>query len=182
MKRVIPASITMIAYALSLLGVGWLTFFVAFPGSNAFTALIIPAVGAILMTVCAVLALRIGSNRTLGMIGIHAGLIIPLVIALGAGMRLRGSLEKSLAFNKQVRTEAVAVSPITRETREQLRPMGYQSVGIGSITALSLFAFVSLVSLRPKPEKHEAEENPGPAEEREKGRPSLERADPEDVA
>ncbi|HBS28874.1 MAG TPA: hypothetical protein DEB06_05365 [Phycisphaerales bacterium] len=175
MQRVVPAAVTMIAYALTLLAIGTITYLVALPGSGALTALLIPALGGAAMTVCAVLALRIGSNRTLGMVGIHAGLALPLVLALGSGLRLRASMEKAQVFNDQVRSAPVAVSAVTRDTRDEPRPLGYQAVGIGAIASVSVFAFIALVCLRPRPGPKATEPDasgPAPEENNEGRRPS----------
>jgi len=95
------------AILLSLYGValfigGLATYLVSPPGANAFTALLIPTIGAVLAIACAVMSLMIGANRLLGMLGIHLGLVLPLVMALGAGARLGGSLGGAQEFNDQL--------------------------------------------------------------------------------
>jgi hypothetical protein len=78
----------MLVYAVCLLISGYVTMSVAPPGSKPATAFIIPAVAAGLSIAAAVLALMIKSNRKLGMIGIHVGLLLPLVFAVGFFMRI----------------------------------------------------------------------------------------------
>jgi len=81
------AAILMILYALGLAFAGFTAFGLAPEGANAITALAVPAVAGGLMVVCAVLSLRIKSNYKQGMIGIHIGLVLPLLYALAFGMR-----------------------------------------------------------------------------------------------
>jgi len=148
MKTVIPAVSVMIAYALAVTFIGGLTWFLSSPGANAITALIVSGAAGILMTVCAVLALRVQSNRRMGLVGLYGALIIPIVIAGGAGMRLRPSLEKAQAFNNAVREGEVKLTLQSLENDLVPHPVAYQSVGLGAITALSLFAFVAMLATR----------------------------------
>lgn len=145
-------AIVMIAYALAMLGVGYLTYSVAPPGSNAWTALLVPGIGAAAVTACVIMGLRIDGDRRLGMIGIHAGLALPLLMSIGSFARLPGSLQKNRDYYehsllKTSEGETTGVGTVTGKTH----PTGYQAVGIGSIGTLSLFAFVSVLLLRPKP-------------------------------
>lgn len=155
-----PAAVTMFFYGLAVLFVGGLTYFVAPPGANAVTALIISIVAALAMTTCAVMSLMIDSKRVLGMIGIHLGLLLPLLVAAGPIMRLRPSLDKAHAFNAAVAEPGgLIVSAETIADKGKPQPVGYQTVGLGAIGALSVFAFVTLLVQRPrvpKPEKKEA--------------------------
>lgn len=93
---------TMIVYAICLLISGIVTMMVAPPGANAATALIIPAVAAGLMIAAAVLSLMIKKNRKLGMIGIHVGLVLPLVFTAGSLSRLSASMSNTSDFNNQL--------------------------------------------------------------------------------
>lgn len=65
--------------------------FAAFALSNferkAITALIVGGVAGVLMIICAAMANNLLRNRTVGMIGIHAGLVLPAVFALLFGWR-----------------------------------------------------------------------------------------------
>lgn len=92
----------MVAYAGALAGIGYATYAVSPPGANAVTALIAPGAGAVLMLLCAGLSLSISSNRKLGMIGIHVGLLIPLLMASGPLMRIGGSFSNADTFNNQL--------------------------------------------------------------------------------
>jgi phosphotransferase system glucose/maltose/N-acetylglucosamine-specific IIC component len=142
-------ALTLFAYAAALLFVGWLTYHVAPPGSNAFTALIISGGIAALSVACGVLTLLLKKKRVLGMIGIHVGLILPLVGAIGPAMRLSGSLENTARFNDELRANNEVT--VTTKTGENVwRNTAYQTVGIGSSAAVSAFAFVALLAHRPK--------------------------------
>jgi hypothetical protein len=149
------AAIIMVLYAAALLAVGYLTYSLAPPGANAKTALYISAGIAALMVLCAIAALTIKANRTVGMIGIHVGLVLPLLAAAGPIMRLPGSLENANRFNEQVAAGGVMVQPLTDENRDLPHPVAYQAVALGSTAALSLFAFGAILSHRPKPPKND---------------------------
>jgi hypothetical protein len=145
-------ALAMSAYALAMLGIGYLTFISAPPESNAWTALLVPAIGAAAIIACVVMATRINTNRTLGMIGIHVGLVLPLVMAAGSFARLPGSLEKNRAyFQNEVLKNPDGTTASVGVVTSKVHPTGYQAVGIGSIGTLSVFAFVSVLLLRPKP-------------------------------
>jgi hypothetical protein len=145
-------ALAMSAYALAMLGIGYLTFISAPPASNAWTALLVPGIGAAAVIACVVMATRIGTNRTLGMVGIHVGLVLPLVMAAGSFARLSGSLEKNRAyFQNEVLKNPDGTTAAVGVVTSKVHPTGYQAVGIGSIGTLSLFAFVSVLLLRPKP-------------------------------
>jgi hypothetical protein len=84
------AALLMILYAIAMVALGVLAYLLAPADAKSLTALIIPSACALLMLVCAVLSWRIKSDRTLGMVGIHLGLILPLVFA-GAFFMTGGS-------------------------------------------------------------------------------------------
>lgn len=73
------AALLMILYAVVLVAMGVAAFLLAPEGANAKTALISSSGSAFLMVICAVLAMT--SNRTLVMVGVHVGLLLPLVFA-----------------------------------------------------------------------------------------------------
>ena len=91
--------IVIVTYALAMLGIGVVTMQVAPGAANAVTALIVPAVFAALMLACAALSAAVKQNRTLGMIGIHAALLLPLVCAAGSFSRLGISQAAADTFN-----------------------------------------------------------------------------------
>ncbi|MFM9959080.1 MAG: hypothetical protein ACKVZJ_13525 [Phycisphaerales bacterium] len=145
-------AIAMIAYAVALLGIGALTYLAAPPEANALTALIVPGIGAVLAIACVVLAFQIHTKRTLGMVGIHVGMVVPLVLAVGAFARLPGSLSKNAAYyDKQSIKLPTDSGPQVTLSSAKDYPTGYQAVGIGSVGVLSSFAFIVILLLRPKP-------------------------------
>lgn len=144
----VKAAITMFAYGVTILVIGYATMALRFPGAAALTAIIAPLIMAGLMFACAVASLMIGRNRRAGMIGIHVGLVLPLLFALAIGFgRLPKSLSATGEFNDLVRAQEAGV--VVREG-DKPRPTAYQSVGMVSMLAVSGFAFVALVMLRPK--------------------------------
>ncbi len=162
----------MIVYAVALSGVGYITYIVAPEGASAKTAVAITGGLALLTLVCAVLALLIKANRRLGMIGIHVGLLIPLVAIAGSAARLSGSLENAQAGNAAISALveqldsadtgtlqkkdddvwklAFPGSGVSVELTNVFQPKGYQTVGIASTALLSAFAFVAFLLHRPK--------------------------------
>src|SRR5262245_2226093 len=77
----------MFFYAGFLLACGLIAYFRAPPDAKAMTALIVPSAAAVLMVVCGAMARALARNRTVGMIGIHVGLVLPLIFAIAFGMR-----------------------------------------------------------------------------------------------
>jgi|GEM_PF-850852 len=92
------AAILMILYAVGLVFAGVIAFNLAPEGASAITALAVPAVAGAMMVICAVLSLRIKSNYRQGMVGIHAGLVFPLLFAILFGMRAVKSDAASAEF------------------------------------------------------------------------------------
>jgi len=149
------ASIVMLLYAAALVGIGFLTYSVAPPGANATTALIISSAFAGIMVFCAIASLAIRQNRTLGMVGIHVGLVMPLVVAAGSFMRFPGSLNNTQQFNEAITQGSVTISAQRDQTGAEPPPVAYQTVGIGSTAIISLFAFGAILTHRPKVPKKE---------------------------
>src|SRR5688572_27743445 len=77
----------MYAYAVFLVVCGVIAFAMAPQGSNPTTALVVSSITAAVMVICAAMAGAISRNRTVGMIGIHAGLILPAIYAALFAMR-----------------------------------------------------------------------------------------------
>lgn len=182
--KMIKFAATMFAYALAILLIGVATSVAAPSGAKTATALIVPAIIAGLAALCAVFALMIEKKRTLGMIGIHVGLIVPLLGFFGPMMRLGKSFDSTSETNASIaaieqqlqqpgdraivqRSVSGAVTGTQLEQADvavivsdaqSLRPSGYQAVGLASTAALSGFAFVALLLHRPKvPKKPESD-------------------------
>src|SRR5262245_43050855 len=73
----------MFAYAVFLVACGLIAFaWKGFDWSHAKTAVIVSAGTGLLMVICGIMAQRIATNRVVGMIGIHAGMVLPIVYAM----------------------------------------------------------------------------------------------------
>lgn len=79
--------IIMNVYGLFLALCGFVAFALAGFAANAVTAVIVGGATAAVMIVCGALARMLSRNRALGMIGIHAGLVLPLIFAVLFGWR-----------------------------------------------------------------------------------------------
>ena len=125
------------------------------------------------------MSLLIRVNRPVGMIGIHLGLLVPLLAAAGPAMRFTKSLDGALASNEPIATvfegDASTATVLFTEDEEGewsgtlaslsttdmtglLQPKGYQTVGIAASGILCLFGFVAVLLHRPKvPKKAKTE-------------------------
>jgi len=136
--------IVVLAYAAVLLDGGLTAFMTAPPEANAATALIVPGACAVVMLLCAVGASLIDRNRAVGMIGIHAGLVLPLVFAAAFAFRAMAAAEASAAYN-----DPAAVVAEGGEAPDHDK--GYLAWTLWRLTGLSGVAFVGLLLQRPKP-------------------------------
>jgi phosphotransferase system glucose/maltose/N-acetylglucosamine-specific IIC component len=181
------AATVMLVYAVAMIVVGLVTFLLAPPGAKAITALLVPGGIGVLTGVCGVISLRIETNRALGMLGIHLGLVLPLLAAIGAGVMVgrgmaaaRDTSQDFRAINRALRdsgralitaTETGSITPQTLEASgavlsvprsEGLRPSGYKIAGQAGVVAVSAVAFVSLLLHRPSPAPKPAAPPPAP--------------------
>lgn len=117
----------MYMYAAFLIICGLVAFAMSGFERGAITALIAPGIAASLMVVCGVMAGRIHTSRVMGMIGIHVGLVLPI---------LYGSMFAMLSYR--------------RFTQEE--PTLYLAWIFAVLTAGSLLTFIALLLTRPKPE------------------------------
>lgn len=150
----IKAATVMLVYALAMMGLGWLTFHVAPPGSNAWTALFVTGGIGAASLVCAVMTVLGRGNHKIGMLGVHLGLVIPLIGAAGGFMRLSSSLDKTAVYNTKLEAEESMI--VAKSGEGAMRNTAYQTVALGATGGLSVMAFVSLIMHRPKvPRDHE---------------------------
>ncbi len=101
----IKYAVTLFAFAAATLALGVAAAQLAPEGANAVTAIMFPAIFAALIVACAVLSLAIKKNYKLGMIGIHLGLVLPLLIAAGSLARFPVSTagtERYLEINEEI--------------------------------------------------------------------------------
>jgi len=75
------AATIMFLYAALLLAFGILAYLIAPPGANAKTAVMATGACATIMAAMGIMTLMVKSKRTVGKIGIHLGLVLPLVFA-----------------------------------------------------------------------------------------------------
>jgi hypothetical protein len=94
MNRGTGAASAMFFYAMLMVGAGVTAFALAPETANAKTALIVPVACAGAMVLCAILSLQIERAKVLGMIGIHMGLIFPILFAGVIGFRAVATGEK----------------------------------------------------------------------------------------
>lgn len=156
------AVVVMLAYAALLVGLGVYAFSQAQNPTGARTALIIPGTYATLMVVCALAASRLKASRKLGMIGIHAGLVLPLVFAALTAVPAWSRTQQLANFPEAQRAfaDASAADPTLNEPekrraffRERKSPdhdTAYLRNTLWGIVGLSLATFVALLALRPK--------------------------------
>ena len=76
-----------IVYSVALLGTALVAWRFTDPQKSGLANAALPLVLAGALTVCSVMALWIRKDRLIGMIGIHAGLVIPLVAAIALLLR-----------------------------------------------------------------------------------------------
>lgn len=179
----IKYSATLAAYGLVIFLSGLVTYLVSPDRGSAFTAVAVSGGIAVLAFACAVGSPTVKSNRMVGMIAIHLGLVLPLLGILGPAMRLAPSYANARVAAAQVQEinadleaneravigrlsepgatpaglEEEGVTVVLSEGQD-FKPVGYQTVGIASSGLISALAFVALVLHRPKvPKKEEGE-------------------------
>lgn len=89
------AAVVMFLYAALMLSLGILAYLIAPPGANAKTAVFVTGACALVMVAMGVMSLMVYKKRKVGMIGIHLGLILPIIFAslflMRAGSNYRSS-------------------------------------------------------------------------------------------
>ncbi len=151
------AVVLMIVYAVLLLDGGATAFASSPPGASAATALIVPAACALLMLVCAGLSSMLGRSKAAGMIGIHLGLVLPLVFAVAIGARALSTTAATTEYRERhaESAEVVAAEPPAVEAPEADasadHDKGYLAYALWRLSAISAGAFVALLLCRPKP-------------------------------
>lgn len=155
--RVGRYAFSLVALGATILAICLLTYSVAPPDANAKTAVVIGGVGLVLLTISAALSLMINRQRVLGMIGIHVGLLLPLLLASGPLMRLGGSIEKAKAYYEAPEAETSSAQANEDTPADANHPYAYQAVGLGSVAIVSVFGFLMLIVQRPSVPKQETE-------------------------
>ncbi len=85
----------MFLYAALILTFGILAYVIAPPGANAKTAVVVTGICALVMVVMGVMSIMIHQKRRIGMIGLHLGLLLPLIFAVVFLMRAGASYRSS---------------------------------------------------------------------------------------
>lgn len=173
------AAALLAVYAVLMIVMGVLTYQLAPEGAKAFTALAIPGVAGLMVLACAVLCV-IGSRRPrntdtaeedekrhnaskAAMIGVHAGLVLPLLFAVAFGFRAFGTTtaiadarqvlgDADATVTDQIATAVTAGPEALEEARDTIGK-DYLATSLWGLTALSVMAFGGVVLLRPKPAK-----------------------------
>lgn len=163
----------LVLYAVLVIALGILAYSDAPEAANKATALIVPIAVAVVSLACAVMALLIHKHRTVGMIGIHLGIVIPLLVAVAVGHRAYVAHQASESYKEGVslweqRVQGGAINtPAARERffEENEYPeydKGYLRGALVAIAAVSVQTFVTMIVARPKPPARKPK--PAPAE------------------
>lgn len=164
-------TVAMFMYGGAMMLCGVVAYMMAPPGANAATAVAVPAVCAVLMDVCAIMSAGLKKNRKVGMIGIHAGLVLPLVFAVAFGLRgasvAQGVSDYRAASDRYlsaVRSGDIANdTPVVREAfmsqqvvdgrKAPVQDKSYLRNALYAMTGLSVVAFLVFLAFRPKPDR-----------------------------
>ncbi len=193
------AATIMFLYAALLLAFGILAYLIAPPGANAKTAVIATGACAAIMIAMGIMTLMIKSKRKVGMIGIHLGLILPLVFAgvflMRAGKNYRDSgvhryFDK--AYHADIKDRGAEDTPDNRESfLSGAKPefaadipegdKAYLGFILTMLFGFSVAAFMFLLLSRPELPPKLAIDEPKPAKPAEKAKPKPEpvKAEPE---
>lgn len=162
----IKAALTMVLYAIAMLVVGVVAYLVAPSGASAATALISPAICGGLMMTCAVLTiLGAASGRDgkgiskLGVVGVHLGILLPLLFTLAFTFRALPATGAYLDAKRALNSDSAIeqATAILDEKQSKAYKKDYLVVALWSLTAISGLAFGSMLSQRPKIEKRAKE-------------------------
>lgn len=116
----------MYGYAGFLLALSMLAFVLSGFQSRGLTALYFGGGAGVAVLICAIMGGMLKTNRAVGMIGIHLGLVLSLLLGLALGWR----------FIQQIRGETVL----------------YLATIFLAMSVGSLVAFALILAMRPKPE------------------------------
>lgn len=165
----IRAAVLMVVYAALVIGLGAVTFLLAPAGANALTALIVPGVGGLAAMACAVMTVMgrspgaDGRASKAGMIGVHAGMAVPLVLIAGAVMRAAPGTGRFLDAKRAFTADDAGAQLLGRalageDVGEQAEALtkDYQLVGLWGVAGVSVMALAGLVALRPRVPKQPA--------------------------
>jgi hypothetical protein len=155
------AATVMFGYAAVLVATGVVAYSMAPEGANARTALVVPTVCAGLMVLSAILATRLASSRMLGMIGIHLGLVLPLLFAAGIGFRAHATgaaIDRHDVAQAEWNSAIAAGADASDQARQEFfaardapdHDKSYLRNTLWVLTVLSVGAFFGILATRPK--------------------------------
>ena len=125
-----------------------------------------PGIAAALMALCAMGAAVLPRNRKLGMIGIHIGLVLPVVFAAGMVPRALAAGAASASYNELASEYAEQTGAVAEQDTDafvawqtardaEAEPLdhdkAYLANTLWALTGWSALAFVGILSRRPKP-------------------------------
>lgn len=175
----LKAALLLVVYALIVAGLGVLAFLIAPPQASAGTALVVTGAGSLLALACAVLCVMGRSPNAnakahrLGMIGVHVGLLVPVLMLVGVLMRAIPATSALLdAKSRQAEARgsdaspagdaiaalADAVLPTEQATADRTAlDKDYLVVTLWALAGVSGVALLALLLLRPVPTKPAAD-------------------------
>jgi hypothetical protein len=119
-------------YAAALVGAGMVAWRFTDPQKSGLENAALPLLLAVALGVCSVMALWIRKDRVIGMIGIHVGLVVPIVGAVALAWRAWERLKQDGIGSPQV-------------------------ILLGICSVLGVFVFASMLRTRPPKEARTAE-------------------------
>jgi len=159
----VKAAAVLAVYAVVVLALGVLAYAIAPPDANALTALIVPGVIALVAIACAAMAALINTSRAVGMVGIHLGLVVLLLVTLGVGHRAWATHQAVRAYEQALPEWRQALDAGEQDDTDQARAAffeardapdhdkAYLRTTLLAVAGTSLAAFVLLLAMRPKP-------------------------------
>lgn len=156
------AARAMFVYAAVMIIAGGIAFALAPEGAKATTALAVPAACGLLMILSGLLSKAIEKKYVLGMIGIHLGLILPLLFAIVIGIRAVKTGDAVTAYhdtNAAWQADPAAASGADSASRRAAffeaaqapdHDKSYLRNTLWFLTVASVIAFGAILATRPK--------------------------------
>jgi len=158
----LKAAINMLVYAAALLVIGVVAYLAAPTGASAATALIIPSVAAALMITAAVLAIMGKASIAKGngpgkpgTLGLNLAILLPLLFTLAFAFRALPATSAYLEAKGALSSGNLLeqAETLIDDKGQKALQKDYLVVALWSLTALSAFAFATMLTTRPKLEK-----------------------------
>jgi hypothetical protein len=158
----LKAAINMLVYAAALLVIGVIAYLAAPTGASAATALIIPGVAAALMIACAVMTIMGATSNAKGKgpgkpgaLGVNLAVLLPLLFTLAFAFRALPTTSAYLEAKGALSSGNVLeqAETLADDKGRKALQKDYLVVALWSLTALSAFAFATMLTTRPKLDK-----------------------------